>query len=193
MFYQEGLTDNRQSIKLAAASNPCFLYVCANVGDLTSNYTVDSSTFQEIMNTSFIFSEQEENSLLPMSGCSDINDTGSASVLLTRIFAKVTFTCDLSQLPTGDAFEITGATLRNVPKSVAYYPSAGDAVTPTIDVISLTGTPLVSSDSKTTYSWYMPENLRGLGTTDKWTERIEKKCPQLCYLYRIDRKLYIFW
>ncbi len=177
MFYQENLTGNTQFITLASASSSCFLYVCANVGDLRGSYTVGYSTFQNIMDASLAFSGQNERStLLPMSGCVGIDDTGSACVSLTRMFAKVTFTCDL-QIPDGDTFIITSATLRNVPKSVVYYPSAGDAVTPTIDVISLTGTPVVSGDSKTTYSWYMPENLRGLGTADKWTERIEKNAP----------------
>lgn len=181
MFYQEKLTGNRQYIKLAAASAPCFLYVCANVGDLTNNYTVGYSTFEDLMDASLVFSGQDEsNTLLPMSGCVDIGNADAVSIILCRMFAKVTFICDLSQLPSGDVFEITGVKLRNVPKSVVYYLPAMNVVTPIIDVTSLTGTPVVS-DSKSTYVWYVPENLRGVGknslSTGEWMKRIERNAP----------------
>lgn len=180
-FYLKNLTNNTQFITPVLTSTSCFLYVCANVGDLTSNYTVGSSTFQKLMDASLIVSGQYgSNSPLPMSGCADIGDNDAVSIALFRMLAKVTFTCDLSQLPSGDVFDITSATLRNVSKSVTYYPPVGNVAVPIIDVSSLAGTPLVSG-STTTYTWYMPENLRGAGkntlSSGEWTKRIEKNAP----------------
>lgn len=182
MFYQENLTDNTLSMTLASTSSSCFLYVCANVGDLTSNYTVGSSTFQKLMDASLIVSGQYgSNSSLPMSGCADIGDKDAVSITLFRMLAKVTFTCDLSQLPIGDIFKITGVTLYNVPQSATYYPLVGNVVSSVIDVNLLVGAPVVSGNSKTTYTWYIPENLRGVGkltlSSGEWTKRIEKNAP----------------
>lgn len=180
-FYLNKMTGNTQSITLASTSGSCFLYVYANVGDLTNNYTVGSSTFSAIKDASLKPSGQEGDGLLPMSGCADVDYTGSVSVSLTRMFAKVTFTCDLSALPSGNTFKITGATLRNVSRSVTYYPSAENAaILSMIDVNSLTGTPVVNGN-KTTYTWYIPENLRGAGkyslSSGEWKKRIERNAP----------------
>jgi len=182
--YVSDLIDRTLDVSLIS-STICFLYVCANVGDITNDYTVDSSTYQDLMNASLSVSSQADfSSLLPMCGASATLNlttmTGNIDVSLTRLVAKVSFTCNLSSLPTGATFSITNATLRNVPKSVSYVAPATGTLTSTTTVDSYIGTGAIVNETAatTTYVWYMPENLRGTGTSiSSWTERISKNAP----------------
>jgi len=183
-YYVSGLVDRTLDVPLIS-STECFLYFCANVGDITADYTVDSSTYLDLMNTSLTVSGQGDfSSLLPMCGASATLDlttlSGSIDVALPRLVAKVSFTCDLSSLPAGDSFSIINATLRNVPKSVGYVASATGTLTSTTLVDSYVGTGATVDETAktTTYVWYMPENLRGTGTTiSAWQERTSKNAP----------------
>ncbi len=158
-----------------------FLYVCANVGDITANFLVSSSTYQDILDTSLSISGQDVFSTsLPMSGCSELfkieKTTDGVNIALTRMVAKVTFNCDLSTLPNGDTFEITSAKLCNVPQTAKYV---SEEKTSTVEVNSYVGIGTLNTAAKTTtYVWYMLENKRGNNTDAKsWTERIEKNAP----------------
>lgn len=158
-----------------------FLYVCANVGNVTADFLEDSSTYQNMLDASLSISGQNPFSTsLPMSGCSEVfkieNTTDGVAIALTRMVAKVTFNCNLSELPNGDAFEITGAKLCNVPQTAKYV---SEEKTSTVEVYSYESTGVVNTATKTTtYTWYMPENKRGDNTAaTSWTERIEKNAP----------------
>lgn len=180
--YLSDMVDNTVEIILQP-STQSFIYVCANVGDITGTYTVGSSTFQDLMDASLtlVNGQDDLSSLLPMSGSSDAFNvdtlTGSVTVTLVRMVAKVTFVCDLSKLPVGATFTITGAKLRNVPVKADYYPAvASNGVAEDTYV----GVGTVDATAKTTtYTWYMPENKRGTGRNQvaDWTERIEKNAP----------------
>ena len=153
----------------------CFLYVCANMGDITEGYAVNSSTYQAILSSSFKVNGQEDF----MSGCSDLLEAdavrGYIKVTLAHMLAKVSFICDLSALPSGEVFNITSAKLCNVPQTVEYISSGVN----TTEVTSCMGTGTVNEVAKTTtYVWYMPENKRGDKADAKsWEERIEKNAP----------------
>lgn len=158
-----------------------FLYVCANVGDITVDYVLNNSTYQDILDASLRITRQDVfNTSLPMSGCSELfkieKTTDDVKITLTRMVAKVTFNCDLSALPNGDVFEITGAKLCNVPQTAKYV---SEEKTSTVEVNSYVGIGTLNTAAKTTtYVWYMLENKRGNKTDAKsWTERIEKNAP----------------
>lgn len=162
-----------------ASSTSSFLYVCANVGDITKDLTVGRSTFQDLMNASYTILNGHTafDRLLPMSGCSDEFDTGTLAdnivVPLIRMVAKVTFVYDLSALSAGAAFNVTGVKLRNVPKHIKYYPdSSSDA-----NVDTYIGVPVAGQTA--TYTWFVPENMAGTpqNTVSYWTERFIKNAP----------------
>ncbi|MCD8094078.1 MAG: DUF4906 domain-containing protein [Bacteroides sp.] len=169
-----------------------FLYVCANVGDITgeynvgeaaSNYTVGASTFQDMLDGSFKVNAQSDfGEALPMSGCSDLIETSAVpdkiGITLTRMVAKVTFICHLDRLPSGDKFENIGAKLCNVPQKAMYEQPLDN--TSTVEVTSHVGTVSMDETGKiATCVWYMPENKRGIkdGITS-WAERVEKNAPK---------------
>lgn len=158
-----------------------FIYVCANVGNITANFSVSNSTYQDILDASLRITGQDVfNTSLPMSGCSELfkieKTTDDVNIALTRMVAKVTFNCDLSALPNGDTFEITSAKLCNVPQTAKYV---SEEKTSTVEVNSYVGIGTLNTAAKTTtYAWYMLENKRGNRTDAKsWTERIEKNAP----------------
>lgn len=162
-----------------AVGNADFLYVCVNVGDITGNFTVNASSYQNVLDAAYAVAGGHTafaNSL-PMSGVAANLVGTNVKVPLTRMVAKITFNCDLGSLPAGDSFTITGAALCNVPKSVPYgVPN----VTPdgTEDNYeTYEGSASVSGDV-TTYTWYMPENIKTSSTnvTD-WQERYQANAP----------------
>ncbi|MCI1681854.1 MAG: hypothetical protein LKI39_04795 [Bacteroides sp.] len=183
--YLSGLsaTDGSRVEVFLSSSSSCFLYVCANAGDLTEKFTVGTSTFQDLMDASLSVSgENDFNIQLPMDGASSAfnanTQTTDLPVTLEHLVAKVTYICDLSALPSGATLVITSATLRNVPQSASYVaPVSG--VTTTTETTSYIGTGTTDMDAKTTtYVWYQAENLRGTGSTvTTWTERIAKNAP----------------
>lgn len=177
--YISGLTNPTLPIVLEPFEQ-CFLYVCANVSDITGDYTVKSSTYQEIQNASYRISGQGDFDVtLPMSGCSEQLEgnvvTGSIGISLTRMVAKVSFTCNIV-LPAGDALTITSAKLCNVPQTASYVFSDGNANA--VGMNSHIGTNTSSTQTTATYVWYMSENKRGTKEgASSWAERIEKNAP----------------
>lgn len=178
--YFSDLKDKTLIVNLKPSTSG-FFYVCANVGDITKDFTVDSSTFQNLIDASYAISKGHDSfsSSLPMSGCSDVFNTatlsGSLAITLTRMVAKVTFVCDLSALPAGATFTITGAKLRNVPKKIKYYGVNGNS---DANVDTYIGAPTVVGKT-TTYTWFMPENKGGTPqhSVAKWTDRYMKNAP----------------
>lgn len=183
--YFNGLSaGNGSTVEFSPSPSPaCFFCICANVGDLTTGFTENSSTYASLAGASLAVSGQNDfSTLLPMSGVSAAINTATQSsdipVDLIRLVSKVTFTCDLSTFPSGSTFVITGATLQNVPVSIPYLdPVSGSTTTTT--TASYTGTGIVDTGAQTTtYVWYLPENLRGAGTTvTRWTQRIAANAP----------------
>lgn len=177
--YISGLTSPTLPLVLEPFEQ-CFLYVCANVGDITGDYTVKSSTYQDIQNASYRISRQEDFDVtLPMSGCSGQLEgnvvTGSIGISLTRMVAKVSFTCNIV-LPAGDAFTIANAKLCNVPQTASYVFSDGN--TNAVGMNSHIGTNTSPTPTTATYVWYIPENKRGTKKgASSWVERIEKNAP----------------
>ena len=182
-FYLSALVDKTVIVNLQSFTSS-FLYVCANVGDITKSLTVGASSFQDLMNASYAVSNGDVTfgSLLPMSGCSEAFNTatlsGKLAIPLTRMVAKVTFVCDWSTLPAGATFSITDVKLRNVPQNVSYYPSvAADGYTAVDTYIGVTN----GTGNTRTYTWFMPENKgrkpRELISNDGWMERFAKKAP----------------
>ncbi len=181
MTYVTDLKSTVIPVTLVASQN-YFLYVCVNVGDIRRDFTVNRSTYQDMMNSSFKTSGQTDFSkALPMSGCSELYGAdmvrGYIKMTLTRMLAKVSFICKWGGLPSGDSFTIMSVKLRNVSQTVKYVPL--DMNTKTVEVDSYEGTGSVDVTSKmATYEWYIPENKRGnkAGATS-WLGRIEKNAP----------------
>ena len=181
--YLDGLMDEPVEINLVPFTSG-FLYVCANVGDITQDFTVGASTFQNLMDASYAVQNKQAsfNRLLPMSGSSNGFNTNTPvdnmAITLTRMVAKVTFVCDLSVLPADATFTIAGAKLRNVPKSMKYYLS--DAANNNTEVDTYIGIKTENIQAKTTtYTWYMPENKGRTpqNTVAAWTGRYVKNAP----------------
>ena len=181
--YFSGLKDKTVKVDLVL-SKSCFLYICANVGNITTGFTVGSSTFQNLKDASYAISKGQDSfsSLLPMSGCSDVFNTvnipGNIAIPLIHMVAKVTFVCDWSTLPTGATFTITSAKLRNVPKSIKYYLSTVANNNTSVDTYIGTKTENVQAKT-TTYTWFMPENKGRIPqkSVTKWTDRYVKNAP----------------
>lgn len=159
--------------------NADFVYVCANVGDITGNFTVNTSTYQNILNTGYTLSSGQSalETSLPMEGMATNFQSTVVKVTLTRMVAKITFNCNLGSLPVGDTFVIKSATLCNVPKSVSYgMPDVTPGDTPeSYDEYVGAGT---VSGNTTTYTWYMPENKKKSDKTiSVWQERFLDNAP----------------
>ncbi len=164
-------------------SAACFFCVCANAGNLTTGFTENSSTYANLAAAALAVAGQGDfSSRLPMSGVSAAINTATQvndiPVSLSPLVAKVTFTCDLSAFPSGSAFAITGASLRNIPASIPYMaPVSGVTTGAATASYTGTGTPDAGAQT-TTYVWYVPENLRGAGTTvTPWKQRIAANAP----------------
>lgn len=185
-FYFSSLTGLQLNVPFEDSAN-FFIYVCANVGDMTTGFTVESSTYQDLLNASLAITGQADfSSLLPMGGASaDTYDTSALSgdipVSLSRLVAKVTFTYDLSALPSGDLFTVTDVSLKSVPQGTPYVTPS--LLSTTVDLADNPGT--VPDPAQTTYTntWYMGQNLRGTGGTDggnavtAWTDRFSTNAP----------------
>ena len=181
--YLDDLMDEPVEINLVPFTSG-FLYVCANVGDITKDFTVDASTFQNLMDASYAVQNRQASfsSLLPMSGSSNEFNTSTPvdniAITLIRMVAKVTFVCDLSVLPADATFTIAGAKLRNVPKSMKYY--LPDAANNNTEADTYIGTKTENAQAKTTtYTWYMPENKGRMPqhSVTAWTGRYVKNAP----------------
>ncbi len=184
--YFGSLTGLQLYVPLVGSSN-FFIYVCANVGDITTGFTAGSSTYQDLLNASLPITGQADfSSLLPMGGISTATyDTfslaGDIGVSLSRLVAKVTFTYNLSALPAGDTFTVTDISLKSVPQGTPYVTPS--ALSTTVDLADYPGT--VPNPAQTTYknTWYMGQNLRGAGGTNggnvvgTWTDRIAANAP----------------
>ena len=179
--YASGLTSTTFPLILKPFTTHCFLYVCANVGDIPGDYTVNVSTYQDILDASLRVDKQEDfGTFLPMSGCSALIGesaiSGNIGITLTRMVAKVTFTCALD-IPLGDKFKITGAKLCNVPQTADYVFSDGNVNSLNVHSHESTHTS-VTSATTSTYVWYIPENKRGSKTgATSVADRIEKNAP----------------
>lgn len=161
-----------------AVGNADFLYVCANVGDITEKFKV-GSTYQSLLDATQVISGGQSTfeTSLPMSGVVTSLVNTNVKVPLTRMVAQITFNCNLGALPPGDTFVITGAMLYNVPKSISYgIPAITQGSTDEdYEIYEGTGTVLGNT---TTYTWYMPENKKKSDKTiSDWQERFLDNAP----------------
>ena len=170
--YAAGLESTEVNIPLLSGIGRCNVYVLANVGDVTENYTVN--TTQESSFKSSSKTDQTAsviiNGGLPMCGnfTFESSDAGATSqnVTLTRLVAKVA----LSLKTENGSFAVGSVTLENVPKNVWYVDQQAE-----FEVTSYGG------GTNTDIVWYMPENKQGTGAVSSataWTERYEGKAPQ---------------
>lgn len=161
-----------------AVGNADFLYVCANVGDITEKFKV-GSTYQSLLDATQVISGGQSTfeTSLPMSGVVTSLVNTNVKVPLTRMVAQITFNCNLGALPPGDTFVITGAMLYNVPKSISYGIPAITQGSTDEDYEIYEGAGTVSGNT-TTYTWYMPENKKKSDKTiSDWQERFLDNAP----------------
>ncbi len=177
--YYDALASMELITALTESSSMQTIYVVANVGDIRSKYTTNT-TLQEFQSSFYEMGTESSvttGSDLPMIG----SYTGTAmpglySVSLTRLVAKVTFSCTVNLQNTGDAFAI---------QSVRLYSTAAVAQLGTPTGV-YPGNTSVDEDKYVDYAaessytsgsvvtWYVPENLKGtvgsIGTEEDKTK-----------------------
>ncbi len=177
--YYDALASMELITSLSESSSMQTIYVVANVGDIRSKYTANT-TLQEFQSSFYEMGTESSvttGSDLPMIGYY----TGTAmpglySVSLTRLVAKVTFSCTVNLQNTGDAFAI---------QSVRLYSTAAVAQLRTPTGVypgntSVDGDKYVDYAAESSYTsgsvvtWYVPENLKGtvgsIGTEEDKTK-----------------------
>jgi len=150
------------------------VYVVANAGDRTADFTVNTTTLAAFRASVLTFTESTlvAGSDVPAIGYyTGSTAVASIPVTLTRLAARLDFTCNLS-LPAGDTFVFTSIALKSVPNVTQLAAPAGNYPTNTAgDASKYTDyTEITSYTAGTTLTWYVPENLRGtVGTiTGSW-------------------------
>lgn len=150
------------------------VYVVANAGDRTADFTVNTTTLAAFRASVLTFTESTlvAGSDVPAIGYyTGSTAVASIPVTLTRLAARLDFTCNLS-LPAGDSFAFTSIALKSVPNVTQLAAPAGNYPANTAgDASKYTEyTEITSYTPGTTLTWYVPENLRGtVGTiTGSW-------------------------
>ncbi|WP_321332215.1 fimbrial protein [uncultured Bacteroides sp.] len=153
---------------LTESSNDQTVYVVANVGeDIISDYTVGTTTIADFQASTLGFATEASvtsGTDLPMIGTyTGATMPGLYSVSLTRMVAKLSFTCNVSLTNTSDAFTLEAVQLCSVPNvaqmavPTGTYPA--NATSDTDKYAYYMAEAAYTAGS--TLTWYLPENLRG--------------------------------
>ncbi|WP_321332216.1 DUF4906 domain-containing protein [uncultured Bacteroides sp.] len=167
-YYSSPNTTNLETT-LTESSGDQTVYVLANVGNITGNYTGTTTLADFQASTLGLATEASVTSGtdLPMIGTyTGATMPGLYSVSLTRLVAKLTFTCNVSLTNTGDAFTLTSARLYSV-ADVAQMstPTGTYPANATTDASKYINYTAESYTAGNTLTWYIPENLKGTVST----------------------------
>lgn len=172
------------SVALEDAASPR-IYCVVNVGKdelkslgkNTKLSTFEDSTLKMVEGTA----EQ-----IPMIGYTDQNTaTGTATVNLTRLIAKIKFTCEIA-VPSGDKFTLSSVQLCDVALMAHYTPVAVPTATTGLYPVASTDnfrsykadTDITLSGKTFTKTWYLPENLRGVVAGLTATQKAKANAPE---------------
>ncbi|WP_319504720.1 DUF4906 domain-containing protein [Bacteroides graminisolvens] len=171
--YTTAISGNSAALSLLMGTDQT-VYVVANAGDRTADFTVNTTTLAAFRASVLTFTESTlvAGSDVPAIGYyTGSTAVASIPVTLTRLAARLDFTCNLS-LPAGDTFVFTSIALKSVPNVTQLAAPAGNYPANTAgDASKYTDyTEITSYTAGTTLTWYVPENLRGtVGTiTGSW-------------------------
>lgn len=171
--YVAGISGNSTPLSLLIGTDQT-VYVVANAGDRTADFTVNTTTLAAFRGSVLTFTESTlvaGNDVPAIGYYTGSTAVASIPVTLTRLAARLDLTCNLS-LPAGDTFVFTSITLESVPNVTQLAAPAGNYPANTAgDASKYTDyTEITSYTPGTTLTWYVPENLRGtVGTiTGSW-------------------------
>ncbi len=177
------LTVDTQGAEFSSVSSR--FYVIVNAGssflnDFIKNENTDKSeTALQAMQVSATYTNAELK--LMTAGPLDCTPGNDNKVVLTaplnRAYAKVSVTWNNTGTGT---FAITGMDIYNLPNKMALYTRGGGSLSstyPTVDADITAGPTAVATtmSSGTDYYFWMPENLRGMGTAPSFAEKGLKK------------------
>ncbi len=176
--YYNSLNPANLETTLIESSSDQTVYVVANMGDITSNYTIGTTTLSDFQ--TFTYSFATETSItsggdLPMVGTyTGATMPGLYSLSLNRIVAKINLTCNINLTNSNDAFEMMTAHICQVPNlsqtigSTGIYPA-----NTTSDAAKYIDYDIEDyTTSGATLTWYIPENLKG--TVPAITSELDK-------------------
>ncbi|WP_071145239.1 DUF4906 domain-containing protein [Bacteroides ihuae] len=164
-YYSSPNTANLETTLIENSSNQT-VYVVANVGDVTGNYTIGTTTIADFQTSTLSFATEASvtsGTDLPMIGSyTGATMPGLYAVSLTRMVAKLDFTCNVNLTNTSDAFTLTSVRLYSV-ANVAQMntPTGSYPANSTTDASKYPNYTAESYTAGNTLTWYIPENLRG--------------------------------
>ena len=174
-YASDRISDNKVSVALYETQEPVRIYFVANVGAACFASLPEGETLGDF--ESRVLSLPDEASVtaagtLPMVGVYDGSVTfQEQQVMLTRLVAKLTFTCGVDITAAGESFTINRVQLMDVATGVRYkapavpaaqtdlYPSAASTDNFTDYALEAVD---ASHGNSVSYTWYVPENLRGV-------------------------------
>jgi len=168
-YYSSPNTANLETT-LTESSSDQTVYVVANVGDVTGIYTIGTTTIADFQTSTLSFATEASvtsGTDLPMIGTyTGATMPGLYAVSLTRMVAKLGFTCNVNLTNTSDAFTLTSVRLYSV-ANVAQMntPTGTYPANSTTDASKYTNYTAESYTTGNTLTWYIPENLRGTVST----------------------------
>ena len=168
-YYSSPNTANLETTLIESSSDQT-VYVVANVGDITGNYTIGTTTIADFQTSTLSFATEASvtsGTDLPMIGTyTDATMPGLYAVSLTRMVAKLGFTCNVNLTNTSDAFTLTSVRLYSI-ANVAQMntPTGTYPANSTTDASKYTNYTAESYTAGNTLTWYIPENLRGTVST----------------------------
>ena len=168
-YYSSPNTTNLETTLIESSSDQT-VYVVANVGDITGNYTIGTTTIADFQTSTLSFATEASvtsGTDLPMIGTyTGATMPGLYAVSLTRMVAKLGFTCNVSLTNTSDAFTLTSVRLYSV-TNVAQMntPTGTYPANSSTDASKYINYTAESYTAGSTLTWYIPENLRGTVST----------------------------
>lgn len=192
-IYGEPEMRYRLKVRLYIQDN-CTVYFVANRPDINwqSSLIAGTTTLDEFKEMTLnMYSEDEviKDNLIPMAGHYEgpVPNTSGTVVDMTRMAAKIVFTLNYLLTQTDNStLGITSVQLVNVPVLASYYNGAEvdpdwkypDISDPNMiynltDYTAITNSAGFETNTDHTFTWYVPENRRGINPTvtrqeDKW-------------------------
>ena len=136
-----------------------FIYFVANTGSLLQNF---SGTYGELKQKLISVNEGGIADGIMVMTCSlktKVNTLQGITINFIRRLAKVNVTCSVA---TGVNFSPARLQLRNVPKSLVLEKTS--AIVPEASTENFLNYLSLTENITNGYTWYMPENIRGMGT-----------------------------
>ncbi|WP_071145238.1 DUF4906 domain-containing protein [Bacteroides ihuae] len=181
-YYNSPNTANLETTLTESSSNQT-VYVVANMGNVTGNYTAGTTTIADFQTSTLNFATEASvtsGTDLPMIGSyTGATMPGLYAVSLTRMVAKLGFTCNVSLTNTSDAFTITSVRLYSVANVTQMNTPTGTyPANSSTDASKYTNYTAESYTPGNMLTWYIPENLRGtVSTITTEQDKSKKNAP----------------